>query len=391
MSDETLFSGSGRPNWLRVWVGLLALWLTFGVLGTWFNYQALLSRSHPISWAQAIRMNIAGYGIWAFILTPLVLLVCSRLPLTRRELVKLVPAHLVSIAVAIGIDVSIKTWLGPRAFPYVESHPFVSQFRKYCFSEAEGDIQIYLLIAVIAYVVAYYSELRRQEKHAAELQTTLVQAKLHALKTQLQPHFLFNTLHSVAALVRKDPRAAEKMICSLGDLLRLTLAAEDVPKVTLRRELEFLQMYLDIQRVRFQDRLMTEIEVADQMWEAMVPYLLLQPLVENAIKHGVARIRGTGTIEISIRRNGANLIITVVNDCSTSAPVPERERLGIGLENIRSRLRMLYGSRGELAVEELPDGRFQVEVRFPFEATTIPGAEVRFVPSALKPELEIGQ
>jgi LytS/YehU family sensor histidine kinase len=267
----------------------------------------------------------------------------------------------------------------------------VPQFRRHYFSEAEADIQIYLLTAVIAYVVAYYSEMRRQEKHAAELETSLVRAKLQALKTQLQPHFLFNTLHSVAALVRTEPRAAEKMICSLGDLLRLTLAAEDVPKVTLRRELEFLQMYLDIQKVRFQDRLVTEITVADETSEAMVPYLLLQPLVENAIKHGVSRIRGMGKIEISISRDAGDLSIAVVNDSNTASPVPEQERLGIGIENIRSRLRMLYGLKGELTVQELPGGRFRVEARFPFEAITTPGSEAQFAAPTLRPGLEIGQ
>jgi hypothetical protein len=391
MSDGEPFLGAGRPNWLRVWVGLLGLWVTFGVLGTWFNYQALLDRPHPISWAQAIRMNLVAYGIWAFLLTPIVLFLCARLPLAKRGLVKLIPAHLLAIAGTISIDVSIKTLLGSRAFPWVESHPFVPQFRRYYFSEAEADIQIYLLTAVIAYVVAYYSEMRRQEKHAAELETSLVRAKLQALKTQLQPHFLFNTLHSVAALVRTEPRAAEKMICSLGDLLRLTLAAEDVPKVTLRRELEFLQMYLDIQKVRFQDRLVTEITVADETSEAMVPYLLLQPLVENAIKHGVSRIRGMGKIEISISRDAGDLSIAVVNDSNTASPVPEQERLGIGIENIRSRLRMLYGLKGELTVQELPGGRFRVEARFPFEAITTPGSEAQFAAPTLRPGLEIGQ
>jgi two-component system LytT family sensor kinase len=382
---------AGRPNWLRVWMGLLGLWATFAVLGTWFNYQALLARNHPITWTVAIRMNLVAYGIWAFLLTPLVLFLCARLPLGRRGFYKLASAHLLSITAAVCIDVLIKTLVGGRVFPGAQSHPFGAQFYKYFFSEIEGDIQIYLLIAVLGYVVAYYSELRGQERHAAELETNLIRAELQVLKTQLQPHFLFNTLHSVTALVRKDPRAAEKMICSLGDLLRLTLAAEDNPKVTVRRELEFLEMYLDIQRVRFQDRLVTEIDVAEDVLDADVPYLLLQPLIENAIKHGVARQRGLGRIEVSIRRESDFISISVMNDNSVAVAAPEGENLGIGLGNIRSRLRILYDSKAHLLVRELPDAHFQVEVRLPFERQTVPGPQRPVLSRTLVTEMEVGR
>jgi len=391
MGDEALFARAGRPNWFRVWFGLLGLWATFGVLGTLFNYQALLARGRPISWAQAIKMNLASYGIWAFLLTPVVLCLCAKFPLSRSGLLKLGSAHVLSITATSSMDVCIKTLLGGRAFPGAQSHPFLTQFHKYFFSEAEADIQIYLLIAVIGYVVAYYSALRAQERHAAELETNLVQTKLQVLKTQLQPHFLFNTLHSVTALIRKDPRGAEKMICSLGDLLRLTLADEDVSKVTLRRELEFLHMYLDIQRVRFQDRLVPEIEIDQAALDSIVPYLLLQPLVENAIKHGVARMRETGQIGIRIRQESRVLSIAVVNDTGAATPVPEDERLGIGLENIRSRLRMLYGSAGTLRAMELPGRQFQVEVRIPVETRAVHGLEAALIPSLSPEGLGVGR
>ena len=391
MSDVFPSWAAERPNWVRVWIGLLGLWATFIVLGTCFNYQSLLARSRPISWTQAIRMNLVGYGIWAFLFTPLVLSLCARFPLGRRGLFKLVPAHILSIAATVGIDVSIKTLLGGRVFPGAQSHPFLTQFRRYVFAEAEADIQIYLLIGVIGYVVAYYAALRAQETHAAELETNLVQAELQVLKIQLQPHFLFNTLHSVAALVRKDPGAAEKMICSLGDLLRLTLVAEETPKVTLRRELGFLQTYLDIQRARFQDRLITEIRVAEEDLAATVPYLLLQPLVENAIKHGVARRRGLSKIEIGIRKESDNLKISVVNDNGASNPVSERDRLGVGLENVKNRLRILYGRRGQLSVRQFSDGQFEVEVRIPFETESCPRPELPLPSSGLASGLEIGR
>jgi two-component system LytT family sensor kinase len=383
MFAETTHSPAGRPNWFRVWVGLLGLWAAFAIQGTFFNYETFLTRNRAISWTQAIRMNLTAYGIWAFLLTPIVLFLCSRLELDRRRLFKLVSAHLVAVAAAASIDVCIKTLLGGLVFPGAQSHPFGGQFHKYFASEAEADVQIYLLIAVIGYVVAYYSKLRMQERHAADLETNLVKAELQLLKTQLQPHFLFNTLHSVAALVRKDPQAAEKMICSLGDLLRLTLAAEDTPKVPLRRELDFLRMYLDIQKVRFRDRLVTEINIEPQAMDTIVPYLLLQPLVENAIKHGVARRPGKGKVEVEIRKDTDMLSISVVNDKGSAQPVPAHERFGIGLENIRCRMRILYDSRGELVCRELPGERFQVEVRIPIEGIPAPQLEAVLVSSVV--------
>lgn len=365
---------SEGPNWLRVWSGLLILWTIFAALGSWFNHGFELTRGRPITWVQSIRMNVFGYGIWAVILTPLVLLCCARLPLAKKQWTKLVGAHLLAIAATVWIDVLIKTQWGANVFPNIRPLPFAPQFQKVFFSEAEPDIQIYLVVAVIGYVVAYFTEIRSQEWRAAQLETNLVRAELQVLKMQLQPHFLFNTLHSVAALVDTDPRAAKKMICSLGDLLRMSLASEDSPEASLRQELSFLERYLDIQRVRFQDRLITEIRVADGVLDAKAPYLLLQQLVENAIKHGIARRPGSGRVVIDVCTQADDVCIFVVNDGGTSR-VPEHDRLGIGLENIRSRLRMLYGFRGRLVTAELSDGRFQVEVRLPCQAGVLTGLD----------------
>jgi hypothetical protein len=379
MRDEVSFRGEERPNWLRAWAGFLFLWTTFAVLGTYLNYQFLMVRGHPISWLAAIRVNVFEYGIWAFVLTPAILFVCARTPLTRKNLFRLVPTHLAAIAGTVWLDVLIKTKLDAMfALPHSVSLSlsFIPRFLQYFFQETEPDIQIYLVVAVIAYVVAYYVDLRSQEWHAAELQTDLVRAELQVLKMQLQPHFLFNTLHSVAALVNTNPRAAQRMICSLGDLLRMSLVGEDTPEVTLRRELEFLNVYFDIQRVRFQDRLVTDIKVSGEVLDAKVPYLLLQPLAENAIKHGVGRRPGCGKVEISAYREANDVCIFVVNDDGTSHEAKVQDGLGIGLDNIRSRLRILYGAKGQLSFQNLEDGRFQVEVRLPFQEGPIAEPEI---------------
>ena len=145
--------------------------------------------------------------------------------------------------------------------------------------------------------------------------------------------------------------------------------------MTLRRELEFLQLYLDIERVRFQDRLMVRIQISDEVLDAKVPYVLLQPLVENAIKHGVARRPGSGSVEIAAFRDSEHLCLVVTNDNSTSGAVPVSDGMGIGLENTRHRLRILYGYDARLSVRELPGARFEVEVSLPFRFMAAPDGE----------------
>ena len=318
---------------------------------------------------------MSAYAIWAFLLTPIVLLLCAKFPLGRAGAVRLVPAHLLGMVATVCIDVLVKTALHKQVYPGLPHLPVSLQLRQYFFSQTEADVQIYLVVAVLGYVVAYYAKVRSQELRASRLETNLVQAELQVLKMQLQPHFLFNTLHSISSLVSSNPRAAQKMICSLGDLLRLSLVREDLPEVTLRRELEFLELYLDIERVRFQDRLVARIDIADEVLDTRIPYLLLQPLVENAIKHGVARRPGSGKIEIAAFRDSEQVCIVVTNDTSTSGAVPESDRLGIGLENARNRLRILYGYGARLSVRELPWGRFEVKVLLPFRRMVAPDRE----------------
>jgi two-component system, LytTR family, sensor kinase len=365
MENEARFRNAASPDWRRVWAGLLILWAIFAALGTWFNYGLLEARGSPVTWAQSIRMNVVWYGIWGVLLTPAVLFLCSRMPLAKKQWPLFVAAHVILISAIVCFDVLIKALWGTRVFTTMHELPFIPQFKRVFFSQAEPDIQIYLVVAVLSYVVAYYAELRNQEWHQVELENNLVRAELQVLRTQLQPHFLFNALHSVGALVNTDPRAAQSMICSLGDLLRMSLAGQEHPESTLKQELEFLELYLDVQRVRFQDQLATEIKFDADILNAKVPYFLLQPLVENAIKHGVAKRPGS-RVEICARKEADMVCVNVVNDDGVSNDDREHKRLGIGLDNIRSRLRILYGTKGRLSTQTLPNGRFEVEVWIPF-------------------------
>jgi LytS/YehU family sensor histidine kinase len=206
--------------------------------------------------------------------------------------------------------------------------------------------------------------LRDERLRRTQLETQLAQAQLQALRMQLQPHFLFNTLNAISALALSNPSQARLMIARLSDFLRLTLEERHAPQVPLSRELQFLECYLGIQQVRFQDRLTTLLDVAADTVNAAVPNLILQPLVENALRHGLLAKAGGGTVRISARRHGDDLRLRVDDD---GLGLPRGGPLeGIGLGNTRARLCMLFGTSARLDLMHRPEGGTRVEVRFPF-------------------------
>ena len=221
--------------------------------------------------------------------------------------------------------------------------------------------------AVATYATHWQERLSRRVSDAAreseQLQARLDQAKLQALRLQLQPHFLFNTLNTITALVHRDPPSAERMVTGLSELLRFSLGTAGEQEVRLDRELEVLRHYLDIQLVRFSDRLSVRFDIEPAARDAMVPGLLLQPLVENAIKHGITpRVTG-GHLHISVRRLDDMLLLEVTDDgVGTREPLSE----GVGLGNARARLASLYGARHRLDAGPGPQGGFQVKIEIPW-------------------------
>jgi LytS/YehU family sensor histidine kinase len=223
--------------------------------------------------------------------------------------------------------------------------------------------------AVATYATHWQERLSRRFSEAAresqQLQARLDQARLQALRLQLQPHFLFNTLNTITALVDRDPRSAERMVTGLSELLRVSLGTADEQEVRLDRELEVLQHYLDIQLVRFPDRLSVRFDIDPAAREAMVPSLLLQPLVENAIKHGITPRVAAGHLNISIRRNAEKLSLEVVDDgvgARGNKPMTE----GVGLGNARARLASLYGSSHRFEAGPRIEGGFNVRIEIPY-------------------------
>jgi LytS/YehU family sensor histidine kinase len=217
-------------------------------------------------------------------------------------------------------------------------------------------------------------EATRLQAHAAQLQAQLATAQLAALRNQLNPHFLFNTLHAVSALVERDPRGVRKMISRLSDLLSHTLEGSHKQETPLEDELDLIRRYIEIMEVRFQGKLDVETELDDAMRRALVPSLLLQPIVENAIKHGGDRPDGA-VIKINVHREGSQLVIRVADNgpgISTDAPATET---GVGLRNTKARLKQLYGDDQSFTLMNSPSGGAIAEIRLPFRLAAYAQAE----------------
>ena len=215
-----------------------------------------------------------------------------------------------------------------------------------------------------AYLALSYSiTVQEQERHAAELMVMAQEAQVRALRYQINPHFLFNTLNAIAALIRDAPDKAEEMVVQLSDFFRRSLAVNPMEDLTLAEEVELQRLYLEIERTRFPERLRLEVALEGDSAEACVPALLLQPLVENAVKHGVARSEGSTCIRVRARVDGQDLEIVVENDAVAEGPGSAGQK--VGLQNVTERLRSRFGDQASLTSGEIPEGGFRNTLRIP--------------------------
>jgi signal transduction histidine kinase len=299
-------------RWLRAFF-IIGVWTLFGVFLASQSTLAFSRRERPFSWQRILLVEMAFAYIWA-VLTPPVLWLARRFPIERGRLPGSLTVHVLA---------SIVIGFATRAFRDLMFVYFVSGydgalpwtklfFNSYLFFDY-GTL-LYWMMLLVSYATNYYRRYRVGEVRATRLEAQLATAQLHALKMQLQPHFLFNTLHSISALVHKDPQAADKMIARLGDFLRLTLDSAGVQEVSLHQELEFLKCYLDIERIRFKDRLSVQMNIEPQTLAARLPNLILQPIVENAIRHGIAPRTDAGRIDIEARRFNGTLQVQITDN-----------------------------------------------------------------------------
>jgi two-component system, LytTR family, sensor kinase len=354
-----------RRRWSRFLLGF-CFWTLLGLSFASQFYISSAKAGLDVGWNQAINYALGDWYTFALLSVPVIHL-ARRFRFESTAPGKAIVVHVVaSIAFSVAYMV-LRAWVGQW-----QSHAtFQEVFKPLLVKTWHFNWLIYWVIVAVSQAFNYYRKYRERELRTAELEKRLVQAKLQALQMQLNPHFLFNTLHSISSLMHKDVEAADKMITRLSDLLRAALAGADTQEVTLRQELNLLQLYLSIEQIRFGSRLSVKMEIAPDTLEAQVPNLILQPLVENAIRHGIEPRARPGCIELRSQRQ-ESLLALVVSDDGAGVGGNGAVREGVGLSNTRARLRELYGETHRFEFARGPTGGVRVEMSIPFRQERLP-------------------
>ena len=364
--------------------------LTWTAFGLFFSTQDLtrkvLWRDPTPGWHFLVSWLVGMYLV--ALLAPAILALGRRFPIERPDRLRRTALHLAASAAFSLIHLTADAFLVMHLpiLPMIQPKTFATTFFVLLILGFHGNVLTYWIVLGIQHAVRIYRRYQEREGEAlrlslqaSELERQLVSAQLSGLKAQLQPHFLFNTLNAIMVLVRQERTGqAEEMLARLSDLLRTVLDEVETQEVPLRREIEFLELYLSIEQVRFQDRLRIEIVADPAILDAAVPHLGLQPIVENAVRHGIGQRSAAGHIQIGAERRGETLTLRVTDDGPGLPPVPVGGASGIGLANTRARLRQLYGDRASLVVESGAAGGTVATIVLPF----------RLVPAAATESVE---
>ncbi len=375
-------TSGGAPGSFRPWI----IWaLSFGV----WTFVALayaitvyeLYRSTGTSMSFLSILGMQSSQVLTYIpLTPFVFALANRYPVQRNNwatnsLLLLAGGLVFTLAQVALRGMTPYAYWDPRVRHWVsavwdaQARGFRIQWfmfeRMFLSSVVDDVVTTYLPIVLIAHAACYYQRFRERELRTSQLQAQLEKARLQSLKSQLQPHFLFNTLNSISALMLTNVEAADRMITRLGDLLRISLETASTQMTTLSRELEFVNCYIEIEKVRFEERLKVSIDVAPETLDASVPHLLLQPLVDNAIKHGISRLVSGGEIRISATHDDDDLHLEVRDNGPGFREPCHSSSGGMGLRITRERLETIYGQDQSVELLSLPDGGVAARVCIP--------------------------
>lgn len=347
-----------RSARVRFALWAVGIWTLLAVLGASHDGLKLAAQGQPVPWTRSFAVSFTDwYTCAAF--TPVVLWLVRRHPPTGRGWMRAGVLY----AAAAGAMVVLKALL------YVPLRQAMAPLPGYTVGVALADRFFFELMAFasmfgIALALRYHRTLRDRETAAARLEARLAHAQLQALRSQIRPHFLFNTMNAISTLMHRDADAADEMLSRLCELLRDSLDADGVQEVPLRHELRVLDHYLDIMRLRFPDRLAVDVRVDDDVLDERVPQFILQPLAENAIEHGIARRSRGGRIVVAAAREGGGLRITVADNGPGPAGGPAASREEAGLRHTRERLREIYGPDAALRLRGSPRGT-EVELSIP--------------------------
>jgi two-component system, LytTR family, sensor kinase len=366
-------ASAARRFWLRLGLGFCVFTL-LGLFDATNMYLRYAYEGKHVSWAQTLGMGLTFWYQWA-ILSLFVFELARRFPIELKVWPRNLALHLVASAVfalvKLVMDYPVIYFFycptpSKLTFPVFFDMAFTEWFFQY--------VLRYWAILGVALAINYYTMYRNRELRSSQLEARLAQAQLQLLKMELHPHFLFNTLHSISALIHTDAERADRMLARLGDLLRLTLENSGTQEVSLRQELDFIQTYLEIEQIRFGSRLAVQRQIDPEVLGARVPYLILQPLVENAIRHGIAPYPRPGQVGIGARRVGKMLWLQVWDTGPGLADgfCHGRCKRGIGLTNTRSRLQQLYGEGHAFQLRNANTGGLVVTIEVPYCAETHP-------------------
>jgi two-component system, LytTR family, sensor kinase len=354
------------PNPVRqLWLKVLLAGAFWTLLGLAFASQFYFSSArfgNPVSVGWALAHSLVDWYVFAALSLPAVWLArhfAIESPYRARSaMVHVLSSVAFSFAYMV-LRGSIATWQSPNA-------SFAQSFNFLLFKTWHLNLAVYWVIIAVSHAFNYARKFRERELRAAELEKRLTEARLQALQMQLNPHFLFNTLHAISSLMHKDVEAADRMLVRLGDLLRRALESTDTQEVPLREELDFLSRYAEIEQTRFGDRLKIAMDIDTDTLDALVPNLILQPLLENAIRHGIEPHARAGQIEVTSRREADSLKLEVRdNGSGLNGHIVE----GVGTSNTRARLQQLYAGRQSFELANLTDGGTAVRVTLPFHTS----------------------
>jgi two-component system LytT family sensor kinase len=335
---------------VRAWLAVWAFWTALALFFAAGNSLTYRTTGRPPNWTLSIKRSLAEYWLWA-LATPTIVSIARRFPMRRPHVAR----NLALLAVS-GAGLAVVKMIADRDIFF-----WLTGFKTYMLASTLAfNFAMYAGIVAAAHGVEFY----RRSRERDQLEARLAETRLQLLGMQLQPHFLFNTLNTIAELVHEDADRADAMISHLSDLLRRTLDLGSVQRIPLNEEIDLVSRYLDIQKARFGDRLRVTIAVEGGAGDVLVPPLLLQPLVENAIRHGLGTRVDAGRISIDARIVHDLLVIMVRDDGEGAAAGPER----VGLGNTRARLEALYGSRARLDLVAADGGGTRATVQLPIGA-----------------------
>lgn len=352
-----------KPS-IKQWITIFLVWTLIAILFASQTYLELAYAENPSGQDRALAPNLQNLGfllptllrwyVWC-LLTPVIFKLANAFPLERpflwQHLLRSIAFGLLITIVALFGMSLIQRWFGENTASIGINITFPPQFFTFW------------TILGVGHLLRYQHQSREQAVQTAQLEAKLAQAQLQVLRSQLNPHFLFNTLHAISAMMYRDAEAADHMVARLSELLRLSIEEIDGQFSTLQDELHFLRLYLALEQIRFQDRLSLSIMASPNVLQAKVPTMLLQPLVENAVRYGIAPLATSGEINISATKEGDNLLLGI-DDSGPGLPIKFTE--GVGLTSIRNRLRQLYPNNHHFNLQNRPRGGLSVQISFPF-------------------------